>query len=760
MHNLQENSNSQRQDTHTVEDMEDKIKMEITKYRQEQSDLVVDMKKGMKHQFTELNTKMDQQIDKMHDEICVVKQEITEYKSAVYTALSTNIDEMKCEISSLTKKIVESEEQHTSLLEIQQKQLQDKTLSFQDPLIQSSTDISKTVKNVKPVQYGESKVEKTVDSSNQTNEFRPTLDIIDQWSKDHIPARQKSPMTRHASTPNTMKTVNKMPAFSADLSNIDQSGYQRGGISIPYANFDQTGYQRGPGVPYPNFGDGGRSKRKSKTDLNRSGKTGKEDQSKNKNYNESSSEFESQEKFAARKSRRKSRKRRDSSSSTSTTTESDSRSSSRDRSRSPQLPKMATFSGKTSDSWESFIYQFERVAKRRKWNNRKKINRLLDCLREVALEYARKINKDDDYSELKKALKHRFSKKEMPTIVRRQLHYVKQDSNESLEDFSQRVYFMVMDGYEKCEQDVIDKISVEHFLKGCIDKEAAKIALEKNPKTLTKAIKYVQGSMANQKLLYGSKPNTNYTYSQRVVTFSDSESDKRCEGPQISKIEQELKGIKSMMESLQEARSHSPKAEFRAASPNKQYYDTQSAMGRYRSPPPPPNMNRNGSPLYARPFSPNRNTNPYIAPQRRFPQGEGQRGYTPPRDECRNDTRGSTPPRGNDYGNRFDQRGRNYQRRSDYYNQNYQRGSTPHNENWQPRPFYRQYVDNYREEYAPGVQNTENYRQNQASRYPVRNFNNQRGQSPEKQASPNNKSFGQLRNIDKQTSPLKGNGSN
>ncbi|CAC5356423.1 unnamed protein product [Mytilus coruscus] len=58
----------------------------------------------------------------------------------------------------------------------------------------------------------------------------------------------------------------------------------------------------------------------------------------------------------------------------------------RDRRRSPQLPKMQIFNGRGSITWEEFIYQFERTAGRRQWENRKKVCRLLDCLADVALD--------------------------------------------------------------------------------------------------------------------------------------------------------------------------------------------------------------------------------------------------------------------------------------------------------------------------------------------------------------------------------------
>ena len=80
--------------------------------------------------------------------------------------------------------------------------------------------------------------------------------------------------------------------------------------------------------------------------------------------------------------------------------------SSRGRSKSPQhQKKMSTFDGTSKPSWESFIYQFERTANRRHWRIKKKPGRLLDCLKGIALEYARKVNKDDDYDSLRKKMK-------------------------------------------------------------------------------------------------------------------------------------------------------------------------------------------------------------------------------------------------------------------------------------------------------------------------------------------------------------------
>lgn len=184
------------------------------------------------------------------------------------------------------------------------------------------------------------------------------------------------------------------------------------------------------------------------------------------------------------------------------------------RRRSPPTPKLPTFNG--DGNWDSFIFQFERLADRYKWNERKSRERLLDCLKDKALEFAKEI-RSRDYNKVKKNLSRRFSRKEAPIAARRQLMSIRQKEGESLEEYSQRVQFLCMDGHPEAREETIDQISVEAFLRGCRDKEAAKSAMEKNPHSVYKALKYVKASINNQQALFGHRPS----YSTRQVTFED-----------------------------------------------------------------------------------------------------------------------------------------------------------------------------------------------------------------------------------------------
>ena len=134
--------------------------------------------------------------------------------------------------------------------------------------------------------------------------------------------------------------------------------------------------------------------------------------------------------------------------------------------------------------------------------------------------------------------------------ARRQLHYTRQQEGETIEEFAQRVYFITMDGYDKCDTKVVETIAIETFLRGCREKEAASKAMERNPSTLNHAVKLVKTSIANHRALFGSR-NSNYAYFQRQVNFADTESP-RSTSPvhsptNASSLEQEVKNLTGVL---------------------------------------------------------------------------------------------------------------------------------------------------------------------------------------------------------------------
>ena len=210
--------------------------------------------------------------------------------------------------------------------------------------------------------------------------------------------------------------------------------------------------------------------------------------------------------------------------STSSSASSDNRHHHRRRKKSPQSPKLTVYTG--DKSWRTFLFQFERYAHRYRWSDRKKAQRLVDCLGGQVLEYVRQLKIEGDFKVLKAKLTRRFGVKDAPITVRRTLQFLKQGDSETLEEFSQRIQFNVMDGFPGAKEETIEQLSVEHFLKGCIDKRAASVAMDKNPKYLHRAVKAVKDAVNNRKAIYGKST----TQSLRKVTFADTEGHHTDEG--------------------------------------------------------------------------------------------------------------------------------------------------------------------------------------------------------------------------------------
>ena len=85
---------------------------------------------------------------------------------------------------------------------------------------------------------------------------------------------------------------------------------------------------------------------------------------------------------------------------------------------------------------------------------------------------------------------------------------------------------MTTDGYPDTPEDCKQTVAVDAFLRGCLNKQAALIAMDKNPTTLDIAIQYIKSAITNQKLILGVKK-----CEVRKVKFEDSESESDEETP-------------------------------------------------------------------------------------------------------------------------------------------------------------------------------------------------------------------------------------
>ena len=87
-----------------------------------------------------------------------------------------------------------------------------------------------------------------------------------------------------------------------------------------------------------------------------------------------------------------------------------------------------------------------------------------------------------------------------------------------MEEFSQRLYTLTFDSYEECDGDIIEEMAVETSLRGCKEKNAARHALNMEPRTIHKALKFVKTVLANDMALFEGRSRGYY---HRQVTFQE-----------------------------------------------------------------------------------------------------------------------------------------------------------------------------------------------------------------------------------------------
>ena len=232
----------------------------------------------------------------------------------------------------------------------------------------------------------------------------------------------------------------------------------------------------------------------------------------------------------------------------------------RRRKRAPPFPKLPTFDGKTSE-WPGFIFQFRRLARSGKCTTREKRDRLLGCLRGKAIAYVQSRPKAErkDYYALKSLLNMRYGILEEPTIARRHLQSMRQEEAESLEDFADRVLVKAAEGYPEIPDDTLQSLAVDNFLRGCRDRGAAYVAVEKKPDELQTAVQMVREAAVNLKL-YGRSGGL----IARQVTFRENDTGSERSGDGKTK---EQKALISFLEELFQTKTGSVEKRSTASSP-------------------------------------------------------------------------------------------------------------------------------------------------------------------------------------------------
>ncbi|CAG2249191.1 unnamed protein product [Mytilus edulis] len=189
-------------------------------------------------------------------------------------------------------------------------------------------------------------------------------------------------------------------------------------------------------------------------------------------------------------------------------------------------------------------------------------------------------------------MEERFGRKEPPHIVRRLLQDLKQEQEESLEEFAERAQELATDGYPDTPDNFVQTLATDAFLKGCVDKRAALTAMDKNPDALDQAVQYVRSAVANQKVIMGTRraeikrvsfmeqndenEDTQETSVRAIMKSEEGANKMNVFEKRLQKTEDDLLETKIMVEKVlsivsQNMRSRSPQRTDRAFSPQRRY---------------------------------------------------------------------------------------------------------------------------------------------------------------------------------------------
>ncbi|CAG2185743.1 unnamed protein product [Mytilus edulis] len=128
----------------------------------------------------------------------------------------------------------------------------------------------------------------------------------------------------------------------------------------------------------------------------------------------------------------------------------------------PSPQRLPCYDGKTE--WKPYYMQFIHFSNRYKWDSKQRLDRLIECLRDKALKFysTRPLSVQNDFVLLSEKLNQRFGNKDLPYTIRRQLQEVRQNIDETVEEFAERVQEMATDGYgPNTPENVVETISVD-----------------------------------------------------------------------------------------------------------------------------------------------------------------------------------------------------------------------------------------------------------------------------------------------------------
>ena len=147
------------------------------------------------------------------------------------------------------------------------------------------------------------------------------------------------------------------------------------------------------------------------------------------------------------------------------------------------------------NGFRAFWLQLKSVAVSCGWSSHEVLHRLVSSLRDKALEYFfdLPVHIQGDLNAAVVAMSRRFDDHTLPETYRQKLSTLKQQTKESVENFSSRVRQMVSKAFpEFVGSDTAEAMIIEHVISGLKNQTVAYDVMSKKPKTVVECLDMVQ----------------------------------------------------------------------------------------------------------------------------------------------------------------------------------------------------------------------------------------------------------------------------
>lgn len=274
------------------------------------------------------------------------------------------------------------------------------------------------------------------------------------------------------------------------------------------------------------------------------------------------------------------------------------------------VPKTMKYDGKTN--WQAFYAKFTRYSEVNEWSPEECMNHLCWALEGKASEFYALLverNRDMAYPDLVRKLEKRFGFKELPETSLVQFNSARQSSEESLEDWADRVLTLAMKAFRNLPERHMYQQAIMRLCQGAADKDAGSYASNIRPSSMEEAVDKMRWFHYNHQAIFGRTPKREVKCVQPDRGFQNSaeyettpmvQTASKAEPPSVSptdlknmearldsrfqrQVQTEVKGLRDQMSSdMAEVR----KALAALGNPQRDYKSPRPSSPRSRSPSP------------------------------------------------------------------------------------------------------------------------------------------------------------------------------